>query len=98
MRHNTATEGGERQFASLTDIRAYKEELRKQIEKDEGCIADKWNELFHKEEDAPRNKAQRVARMFSLGSGVFDGVMLGWKLYRRYQEGSLLFSGKKKRR
>ena len=42
---------------SLEDIAAYKDKLRKQIEHEEECIADKWNELFHKEEPAPQGKA-----------------------------------------
>lgn len=91
------TEGGDRQFRSLTDIREYKEELRKQIEHDESSIAAQWNDLFHKEEEVPQNRAQKLARMLSLGTGVFDGVMLGWKLYRKYQDGVSLF-GKKKHR
>ena len=78
---------------SLEDIAAYKDKLRKQIEHEEECIAGKWNELFHKEEPA----AQKLLRMVSLGSGMFDGMMLGWKLYRKYQEGAFLFGGKKKK-
>lgn len=63
---------------SLEDIAAYKDKLRKQIEHEEECIAGKWNELFHKEEPAPQGKAQKLLRMVSLGSGMFDGMMLGW--------------------
>lgn len=85
------------QFKSLNDIRKYKEDLRKMIRCDEKDIAAKWNELFHKEEDVPQNKAQKLTRMLSLGTGVFDGVMLGWKLYRKYKQGSLLFKGKKRK-
>lgn len=86
----------ERQFCSLNDIRLYKEQLHKEIAKDEERIANKWNDLFHKEENVPTNKAQRLSRMVSLGTGVFDGVMLGWKLYRKYQEGSFFTRKKRK--
>lgn len=82
---------------SLEDIAAYKDKLRKQIEHEEECIAGKWNELFHKEEPVPQGKAQKLLRMVSLGTGMFDGMMLGWKLYRKYQEGAFLFGGKKKK-
>ena len=91
------TANGERQFRSLNDIREYKDELREQIELDEDSIADKWNSLFHREEPPANSKAQKLARMVSLGTGMFDGAMLGWKLYRKYQEGAFLF-GKKKRK
>lgn len=97
MAHND-TANNVRQFRSLTDIREYKEELREQIRQDEESISDKWDDLFHKEEVEPQNKAQKIARMVSLGTGVFDGVMLGWKLYRKYQEGAFFFRKKNKRK
>lgn len=97
MTQNVA-DNGERQFRSLNDIRLYKEELKKRIKRDEDHIAEKWDYLFHREEDAPQNKAQKFAKMLSLGSGVFDGMMLGWKLYRKYQEGALLFGKSSKKR
>lgn len=90
------TENNKREFRSLEDILDYKEELRTRIHQDEEKIASAWNELFHKEEPAPQNKAQKIARMLSLGTGVFDGVLLGWKLYRKYQEGAFLFGNKKR--
>lgn len=91
-------ESGERQFRSLSDIRKYKEELHEQIKRDEESIAGKWNDLFHHEDEAPTGKAQKLTRMLSMGTGIFDGVMLGWKLYRKYQEGAFLFGKKKKRK
>lgn len=92
------TENSGRQFRSLNDIREYKEELREQIRRDEDSIADKWDDLFHREEEPTSSKTQKFARMLSLGTGVFDGAMLGWKLYRKYQEGAFLFGKKKKRK
>ena len=85
-----------RQFLSLTDIRNYKDEVKEEIDKDEEHIAELWNELFHKEDNASQTKAQRFTKMLSLGTGLFDGVMLGWKLYRKYQNGGFFF--KKRRR
>lgn len=87
----------EHKFSSLDDIRAYKEELREQIRQDRDVISTKWNDLFHREEPATQNKAQKIMKMLSLGTGVLDGAMLGWKLYRKYQEGAFLF-GKHKRK
>lgn len=93
-----STETSGRQFRSLNDIRAYKEELREQIRRDEDSIADKWDDLFHRDEEPANSKAQKLASMLSIGTGVFDGVMLGWKLYRKYQEGTFLFGKKRKRK
>lgn len=83
-------------ICSLDDIAAYKEKLHNQIEQEELNISTKWNDLFHKDDGVPQNKAQRFARMLSLGTGMIDGMMLGWKLYRKYQEGAFLFKGRKK--
>ena len=96
MEQTITSAGTERQFESLADIRAYKEQLHKQIKADEQAMADKWDDLFHRDEPAPQNRAQKLMRMFNLGSGMLDGALLGWKLYRKYQQGTLLF-GKKKR-
>lgn len=87
----------EHKFSSLDDIRAYKEELREQIRQDRDVISTKWNDLFHREEPAPQNKAQKIMKMLSMGTGGLDGAMLGWKLYRKYQEGAFLF-GKRRRK
>ncbi len=84
-------------FRSLSDIREYKMELRKKIETEESNIASLWNELFHKEEEVPKTKGQKLAKMLSLGTGVFDGVMLGWKLYRRFRSGNSFIKSKRKK-
>lgn len=81
----------ERKFSSLDDIRLYKEELLEQIRQDRDVISTKWNDLFHRKEPVPQNKAQKIMKMLSMGTGVLDGAMLGWKLYRKYQEGAFLF-------
>ena len=96
MEQTTTNTDVERRFESLADIRAYKEQLHKQIKADEQAMADKWDCLFHPDEPAPQNRAQKLMRMFNIGSGMIDGALLGWKLYRKYQQGAPLF-GKKKR-
>lgn len=96
MKQDT-TAHSERSFSSLDDIRAYKEELLEQIRQDRDVISTKWNDLFHREEPTPHSKAQKIMKMLSMGTGVLDGAMLGWKLYRKYQEGAFLF-GKRRRK
>lgn len=85
-------------ITSLEDIVAYKDSLHQQIEQEEERIAKKWNILFHKEEAMPQGKAQKFARMLSLSTTMFDGIMLGWKLYRKYQEGFSILGGTKKKK
>lgn len=81
-------------ICSLTDIRNHKMELRKQISEKESAISSLWHDLFHKEDIEPRTKAQKMTKLLNLGVGAFDGVMLGWKLYRKFKSGSALFSKK----
>ena len=81
-------------ICSLTDIRNLKMGLRKQINEKENTISSLWHDLFHKEEIEPHTKAQKMTKLLSLGAGAFDGVMLGWKLYRKFKSGSALFSKK----
>ena len=80
--------GTPRQFTSLEEIELYKEEVRKSIQDDEKNISKLWSNLFHKEErHLPKTPVQRLSGMVNIGSGVIDGVILGWKLYRKFKGG-----------
>jgi len=74
-------------YTSLTAIQRRKEQLRKQIQKDDTQIQTMWKSLFSKS-DSP-SKGMRVSGLMSTGAGVLDAIILGWKLYRK-------FKGKKK--
>lgn len=87
-----------RQVCSLADIEACKAALKREIHDDECRISDMWNDLFHTDEPEPKTRAQRITRMISMGSGVIDGALLGWKLYRKFKLGSSLFGKYKKSR
>ena len=77
-----------RQFTSLEEIERYKEEVRESIRDDEKNISKLWSRLFRKEErHLPKTPVQRLASMVNVGSGVIDGVILGWKLYRKFKGG-----------
>lgn len=90
------SENGKRHFNTLNDIRDYKDELRQRIDANKENIEDLWHDLFHREEAPAKTKMQKLARMINLSSGMIDGALLGWKLYRKFQEGA--FSSKKRRR
>ena len=77
-------------FSSLAEIENYKEQLKRDIRKDEDRITTLWKDLFHKEEHrGPKTPVQRVMGMVNVGTGVLDGVILGWKLYRKFRGGRL---------
>lgn len=87
-----------RRFETLADIREYKEQLRGQLKADEQSMAEGWNALFHRDEAVSQNRAQKLMRMINLGSGMIDGALLGWKLYRKFHDGASLFGKGKKRK
>lgn len=78
------------QFNSLDEIEAYRDQLKLELHKDEEHIASLWKGLFCKEEPRrPKTPMQRVLSMVNVGSGVLDGVILGWKLYRKFSGGRI---------
>ena len=83
--NNTTDEGNiaPRQYRTLGDIRLRKAHLETEIAKDNAKIKGLWDSLFHK--PVPRvKKDNRMARMLKTGAGVVDGLLLGWKLYRKF--------------
>lgn len=74
-------------YRTLDEIRLRKAHLLADIAKDNAKIKDLWNGLFHK----PVKKSassKRFSGLMSTGINIADGLLLGWKLYRK-------FSGKK---
>lgn len=87
------------QFKSLSDIRAYKDTLHGEIKKDEEQIGLLWNDLFHTSESKENpSPTQRFTNMFNIGAGIFDGIILGWKLYRKFKGGAAFFGKNRFRR
>lgn len=75
-------------FCTLEEIERYKDEVRQSIHDDEKRIGKLWSDLFHKEDrHAPKTPVQRMINMVNIGSGVLDGLILGWKLYRKFKGG-----------
>ena len=75
----TATET----YGSLEAIRNRKRELRKQLQTSDSEIRVMWKELFHRPE--PTTKSMRMSSLMSTGAGILDGLILGWKLYRKFK-------------
>ena len=72
-------------FSTLAEIEAYKARLKTEIQGQEHEIASLWSSLFHKQEShMPKTPMQRIMSMANVGTGVLDGLLLGWKLYRKF--------------
>lgn len=82
----------------IIDIEARKEQLRAQIASKESEIIQLWDTLFNQKEDtALKTPTQRILSYANTAAGVFDGAMLGWKLYRKLH-GTFSFGKTRKRR
>lgn len=85
---------------SLSDIVAMKDAIRSEIHNDEDKITSLWDNLVHVDNVNPQSPTQRIFNMMNVGTGLVDGLLLGWKLYRKYQGVSdyfPLFRKKRKR-
>ncbi len=72
---------------SLEELQARRDLLREEIVKDDEQIKALWNSLFHKPAMLTSSSpSKRIAGILSTGAGVLDGVILGWKLYRKFKK------------
>ncbi|MBQ8452720.1 MAG: hypothetical protein IJ539_02960 [Prevotella sp.] len=70
---------------NLADIRTRKESLRQDIKNDEERVTQLWQRLTTPEQPAGlMTPSRRVAGLMSTGMNVIDGLLLGWKLYRKF--------------
>lgn len=75
------------EIRSLEDLNHQKELLKSQIEAQDRNIKKMWASLFHDpEKKVASTPSARLAKVISIGSGVFDGALLGWKLYRKFKK------------
>jgi len=80
-------EGSEYPFDSLHEIRMRKTKLQGEINTQEKSMRKLWDSVFHKKEPKGiMTPSKRMSQIISTGVGVFDGVMLGLKLYRKFKK------------
>lgn len=78
-------------YASLSEITQRKQKLLECIKQDDEQIKTLWRDLFGKSSaDTSSFKSalpsKRLAGMLNMGAGIFDGIILGWKLYRKFKK------------
>ena len=75
-------------YHSIDEIRARKALLQKDIQADEAKIDEKWHSLFRKPKAMSKTAtpSQRVGSIVNSGAGVLDGLLLVWKLYRKFKK------------
>ena len=74
-------------YQSIEEIRLRKAALQKEIEADSAKIDEKWHSLFKKPEALSKSAtpSQRISGIISSRAGVLDGILLVWKLYRKFK-------------
>ena len=79
-------------YRSLEAIQARKDYLLKDIRNDDEKIRNLWGALFHKPDMLVSSKtpSKRFNSLMTTGAGVFDGIIMAWKLYKKF--------GKKKKK
>jgi hypothetical protein len=71
-------------YQSLDEIQTRKDQLREEIGKDDEKIKDLWETLFHNPDINSAAPSKRVNALMNTGIGIVDGLLLGWKLYRKF--------------
>jgi len=76
-------ENKRRAFTSISEISQERERVLAEIRKDGDQMGVMWKDLFRNE--APRKKGFNLASMLNMGTGLLDGFLLAWKLYRKFR-------------
>ena len=86
-------------YRTLADIQLEIARLRQEVSSKEDEISNLWNNTFHQTDDKElKTPTQRILQYANTCAGVFDGALLGWRLYRRLGGTFSLFGNKRRRR
>lgn len=75
-------------YTSLSEIRERKQALLNNIRNDDSQMKALWDQLFGTSPSSLTTNlpSKRFSGFLSTGAGVFDGIVLGWKLYRKFKK------------
>lgn len=71
-------------YNTISEIRERKEAILSEMRKDNSLIGEKWKSLFIKSPEKKRGIT--VASMISTGTGLIDGFLFVWKIYRKFKK------------
>lgn len=75
----------ENRINSLADLHATQALIKKELNKKESDIYKIWNDIFHKPSaNTLASPTGRVISLLANSAGIIDGIILTWKLYRRF--------------
>lgn len=70
-------------FNSMREISQQREKVLAEIRKEGEEIGLLWKDLFRREE--PKKRGITIASILSTGTGILDGALFAWKLYRKFK-------------
>lgn len=73
-------------YTTLQDIQARRNLLLAEIRKDGDRMSALKKELFGKGVTSRGSKRMSMSGMINTGAGIFDGLLLVWKLYRKFKK------------
>lgn len=79
---NNATQP--QKYNSINEIRERKEAVLSEMRKDNNEIGKRWRSLFQKSQQ--KKKGLTVASVISTGTGLIDGFLFVWKIYRKFKK------------
>lgn len=79
---NNATQP--QRYNSINEIRERKEAVLAEMRKDNNEIGKRWKSLFQKSQH--KKKGLTVASVISTGTGLIDGFLFVWKIYRKFKK------------
>lgn len=83
------------EYHTLTELRQRKAQLLEDIAKDDKRVKALWAQLFYRPKTTG-TPSQRITNMITTGGGILDGLILGWKLYRKFgKKGSIRIFGRR---
>ena len=71
-------------YNTLHEIRLRKETILAEIRMENQQMNILWKDLFHKPEQ--KKKGLTLSSIMTMGTGVADGFLLIWKLYRKLKK------------
>ena len=73
-------------YGSLEQIRQRKLKVKGEIHAQEDKMRKLWDSVFHSTPDTLASTASKgISSLISTAVGLLDGVILGFKLYRRFK-------------
>lgn len=75
-------------YRTLEEIRMRKALLLKDIQKDSDRMDHQWHSLFQRPRALGKaaTPSKRIGSVMNMGAGLLDGVLLAWKLYRKFKK------------